>query len=280
MKASLKKVALAALAVSALTLAFAGCAKKAPATKLEAIKKAGKIILGTSADYPPYEFHGQIDGKDAIIGFDIEIAKEVAKDLGVELEIKDMDFDGLLAALKSGNIDIIISGMTPTEERRQNVDFSDIYYYVEHGVVIRKADEAKYGADVASLKDAQIGAQLSTIQVKLAKSRIKGVADDQLEAPHAQIKEIAKLSDLILEVKNSKIEALVAELPVAKAYISANPDLTLASYTFKDDDGGNAIAVNKDEATLLAEVNKTLNRLIADGSVDRFIAEANAKVSE
>lgn len=280
MKASLKKVALAALAVSALTLAFAGCAKKAPATKLEAIKKAGKIILGTSADYPPYEFHGQIDGKDAIIGFDIEIAKEVAKDLDVELEIKDMDFDGLLAALKSGNIDIIISGMTPTEERRQNVDFSDIYYYVEHGVVIRKADEAKYGADVASLKDAQIGAQLSTIQVKLAKSRIKGVADDQLEAPHAQIKEIAKLSDLILEVKNSKIEALVAELPVAKAYISANPDLTLASYTFKDDDGGNAIAVNKDEATLLAEVNKTLNRLIADGSVDRFIAEANAKVSE
>lgn len=278
MKVSLKTIAVAALAVMALT--FAGCAKKAPETKLEAIKKAGKIILGTSADYPPYEFHGQIDGKDAIMGFDIEIAKEVAKDLGVELEIKDMAFDGLLAALKSGNIDIIISGMTPTEERRQNVDFSDIYYYVEHGVVIRKADEAKYGADVATLKDALIGAQLSTIQVKIAKTNIKGVAADQLEAPNAQIKEVASLSDLILELKNSKIEGLVAELPVAKAYIAANPDLMLASYTFKDDDGGNAIAVNKGEATLLAEVNKTLNRLIADGSVDRFIAEANAKVGQ
>jgi arginine/lysine/histidine transporter system substrate-binding protein len=277
MNKSLKVIA--ALTAIAALFAFAGCAKKAPATKLEAIKKAGKIILGTSADYPPYEFHGQVDGKDAIIGFDIEIAKEVAKDLGVELEIKDMDFDGLLAALKSGNIDIIISGMTPTEERRQNVDFSDIYYYVEHGVIIRKADESKYGTDIATLKDKLIGAQLSTIQVKLAKMHIKGIAADKAEAPNDQIKEVAKLSDLILEVKNSKVEAVVAELPVAKAYIAANPDLTLASYTFKDDDGGNAIAVNKGEADLLAEVNKTLAHLKADGKVDQFIAEANAKVN-
>ncbi len=272
--------AIAALTAVAAALSFASCAKKAPETKLQQIKKAGKIILGTSADYPPYEFHGQVDGQDAIIGFDIEIAKEVAKDLGVELEIKDMDFDGLLAALKAGTIDIIISGMTPTEERKQSVDFSEIYYYVEHGVIIRKADEAKYAADVASLKDAPIGAQLSTIQVKLAKKYIKGVADDQLDAPNDQIKEVAKLSDLVMEVKNSKIEAVVAELPVAKAYIAANPDLMLASYTFKDDDGGNAIAVNKGEADLLAEVNKTLAHLMSDGKVDQFIAEANAKVNE
>ena len=79
----------------------AGGKKDAPAqdvSSLEKIKAAGKIILGTSADYPPYEFHALIDGKDTIVGFDIELAKEIAKDLGVELEIKDMSFDGLLAA--------------------------------------------------------------------------------------------------------------------------------------------------------------------------------------
>jgi ABC-type amino acid transport substrate-binding protein len=77
--------------------------------KIKEIKQAGKIVLGTSADYPPYEFHKEIDGKDTIVGFDIEIAKAIAKDLGVELEIKDMDFDGLLLALNAGKVDFVIA---------------------------------------------------------------------------------------------------------------------------------------------------------------------------
>lgn len=262
----------------ALALPLAGCAKKAPETKLDSVKKAGKIILGTSADYPPYEFHTQVDGKDTIVGFDIAIAQEIAKDLGVTLEIKDMDFDGLLAALTSGNVDFIISGMTPTEERKQNVDFSDIYYFAEHGVLIRKADEAKYAASVESLKDKMVGAQRGAIQVKLAKTRIKGVAEDKAEEPNAQVKELGKLPDLVMELKNSKVEAIVAELPVAKAYLGANPDLMLATYTFKDDDGGSAIAVKKGEAALTGEINKTIARLAADGSIDKFVSEASESV--
>jgi polar amino acid transport system substrate-binding protein len=270
--------AIVVLMAIALALPLAGCAKKAPETKLDSIKKAGKIILGTSADYPPYEFHTQIDGKDTIVGFDIAIAQEIAKDLGVTLEIKDMDFDGLLAALSSGNVDFIISGMTPTEERKQNVDFSDIYYYAEHGVLIRKADEAKYAASVESLKDKMVGAQRGAIQVKLAKTRIKGVADDKAEEPNAEVKELGKLPDLIMELKNSKVEAIVAELPVAKAYLGANDDLMLATYTFKDDDGGSAIAVKKGETALTAEINKTIARLAGDGSIDKFVSEASESV--
>ncbi len=75
--------------------------------------------MATSADYPPYEFHKVVNGKDEIVGFDIEIAKEIAKQLGVELEIKDIKFDGLLAALQGGTVDMVISGMTPTEERKK-----------------------------------------------------------------------------------------------------------------------------------------------------------------
>jgi ABC-type amino acid transport/signal transduction systems, periplasmic component/domain len=276
MKNALK--ALAALTAAALVLSFAGCAKKAPETRLDSIKKAGKIVLGTSADYPPYEFHTQIDGKDTIVGFDVEIAKEVAKDLGVQLEIKDMDFDGLLAALASGNVDLVIAGMTPTAERKQNVDFSDIYYFAEHGVIIRKADQVKYAAAVESLKDKVVGAQRGAIQVKLAKMRIKGVAEDKVTEPNAQVKELGKLPDLIMELKNSKVEAVVAELPVAKAYVNANADLMLATYTFKDDDGGSAIAIKKGETALVTEVNKTVARLISEKKVDTFVNDANQAV--
>lgn len=262
----------------ALVVSLAGCAKKAPVSRLSEIKKSGKLILGTSADYPPYEFHTQIDGKDTIVGFDVALAKEIAKDLGVELEIKDMDFDGLLAALSSGNVDIVISGMTPTDERRKNVDFTNIYYFAEHGVLIRKADTAKYGTAVESLKDVMIGAQRGAIQVKLAKMRIKGVAEDKAEEPNAQVKELGKLPDLIMELKNSKVEAVVAELPVAKAYLGANSDLALASYTFKDSDGGSAVAVKKGDEALVAEINKSIARLTAAGKIESFVAEASEAV--
>ncbi len=265
-----KSTAIVAGLASLLLIAagFTGCAKK----------ESGKLVLGTSADYPPYEFHTQIDGKDTIVGFDVEIAKEIAKDLGLELEIKDMDFDGLLAALATGNVDLVIAGMTPTEERKQNVDFSEIYYYAEHGVIIRKADAEKYGTAMNSLENVMIGAQRGAIQVGLAKTYLKGVPAEEVEAPHAQIKELGKLPDLVMELKNSKIEAVVAELPVAKAYLGANSDLMLASYTIVDDAGGSAVAVKKGNAKILESVNKTVARLVSEGKIEAFVAQASEMV--
>ncbi|WP_428817913.1 transporter substrate-binding domain-containing protein [Clostridium butyricum] len=87
------------------------------------MNKNGKLTIGTSADYPPYEFHKEIDRKDTIVGLDIKIAEEIASDLGVELEIKDMDCDGLLVALQSDKIDMAFAAMNPTEERKQNTFF-------------------------------------------------------------------------------------------------------------------------------------------------------------
>lgn len=242
---------------------------------MEKIKADGKIILGTSADYPPYEFHTMVDGKDTIVGFDISIAEEIAKDLGVELEIKDMNFDGLLAALVSGNVDFVISGMTPTEERKQNVDFSDIYYEAVHGAVIRVADEAKYAANPESLKDVLIGAQKGAIQVGIAKEQIKGVTGEELDNNHPQVKELGTLPDLIMEVKNNKIEAVIAELPVAKAYVNANPDLMIAEYTFQDTEGGSAIAIKKGNTELVEAINATIARLVAEDKITEFVGEAS-----
>ena len=267
-----KIIAFLAVLVLATSVFAAG---QADVSAMEKIKTNGKIILGTSADYPPYEFHALIDGKDTIVGFDISIAQEIAKDLGVQLEIKDMNFDGLLAALVSGNVDFVISGMTPTEERKQNVDFSDIYYEAVHGAVIRKADVAKYGSNPASLKNVMIGAQKGAIQVGIAKEQIKGVTGAALDNNHPQIKELGTLPDLIMEVKNNKIEAVIAELPVAKAYVAANPDLVLADFTFQDTEGGSAIALKKGNADLVAAINATIARLVAEDKITTFVGEAS-----
>lgn len=266
-------VALSLVAVVTLT-SCAGATKDT----LTRVRKDGKLIIGTSADYPPYEFHAvDASGNDIIVGFDIAIAKEIAKDLGVELVIKDMSFDGLLAALAAGTIDIVISGMTPTEERKQSVDFSDTYYYAIHGIMVRAADVAKFDT-VESFKDAQLSAQKGTIQVGIAKSQILGVAEEDMDKPHSQIKEVGTIKNLVLDLKNSKVDAIVAELPVAQAYVSNNPDLALAKPTFSDDDGGSAIAVRKGNEAFVAEINKTLKRLMDNELIEKFVAEANELV--
>lgn len=235
--------------------------------KLADIKKAGKIVLGTSADYAPYEFHKSINGKDEIIGFDIEIAKEIAKELGVKLEIKDMDFDGLLPALQAGKIDFIISGMTPTAERAQAVDFSKVYYTAVQQVVVRAEDKDKYKT-ADDLKGKKVGAQKGSIQEKLVAEHLK----------NSEAKILAKIPDLFLELKNKKTDALVAEGPIASSYISKNKDLVVSDIKLPQEDAGSAIAFQKNNPVLVEAANKVLDRLIQDKSIEKFVTEANEQV--
>ncbi|MEL3906463.1 MAG: transporter substrate-binding domain-containing protein [Treponema sp.] len=275
----MKKLGLKIVCIFCIGAALISCADR-KATKFAAIKSEKKLILGTSADYPPYEFHIQKDGKDEITGFDIEIARVIAKDLGAELVIRDMDFDGLLAALVSGSVDMVLAGMTPTDERKQNVDFSEIYYTAEHGIIIRKADADKYGSSVTSLTNTLMGAQRGSIQVGIAKQQIKGVSGTGIDKPHPQIKELPKLPDLIMELKSGKIDAVIVEAPVAENYIAVHKDLMLADYTFQDLEGGSAVAVKKGETELLAAVNKSIGALKASGKINRFVAEAIESVEQ
>ncbi|MCX7841733.1 MAG: ABC transporter substrate-binding protein [Clostridia bacterium] len=276
---------IALVLIACVAFAFAGCGPKAEApkasetpkqettkasepekkeTKLDAIKKAGKIVLGTSADYAPYEFHAMIGGKDTIVGFDIEIAKEIAKELGVKLEIQDIGFDGLLQALNADKVDFVMAGMTPNEERKKSVDFSNIYYYAKQGVMVRSEDKDKYKT-ISDLKGKKVGAQLTTIQEKIVKEQM----------PEAKLVSLTKIPDLVLELKNKKVEAIVVELPVANGYVKKNADLAVSDIKVEEDTGGSAAAVKKGNPELVEAINKVLDRLIKDGSVDRFVAEAN-----
>ncbi len=231
-------------------------------SKLDQIKEKGKLVLGTAADYPPYEFHKQIDGKDTIVGFDIDIAKEIAKEIGVELEIKDMKFDGLLAALKTGNIDLIIAGMVPTEERKKSVDFSTQYYQAEQKF-LAKADQAEELVTIEDLAGLKIGAQKATVQEKIAKTKVDA----------GEVKALSKITDLVMELKYNKIDGIILVKPVATAYASANDDLAVAPVSLGKEDGI-AVAVEQNTPELLASINQTLEKLMAEDKVNEFIQAA------
>ncbi|WP_105177350.1 MULTISPECIES: ABC transporter substrate-binding protein [Clostridium] len=275
-KGLLKKLGLV-VAIGAMAISIVGCAGnkntagskdgKETASVLEAIKQKGKLVVGTSADYPPYEFHKEVDGKDQIVGFDISIAKSLAEDLGVELQINDMDFDGLLIALQAGKVDMVFAGMTPTAERKENADFSDIYYTAQHGVIVRKGEEGNIKS-IDDLKDKKIGVQKGSIQERLANEKI----------PDAQKKALGKVTDLVLDLKNNKVDAILVELPVAEFNCEKNSDIALTSVILEDSEGGAAIAMSKGSDDLKNEINKTIQKLKDEGKVDKFVIEANEMV--
>jgi ABC-type amino acid transport substrate-binding protein len=272
MKSGIIKKIVAVAAVATIAISMVGCGSSTKkestnsnASALEAIKSKGKLVVGTSADYPPYEFHKEIDGKDQIVGFDIEIAKQLATDLGVELEIKDMAFDGLLVALQADKVDMVFAGMTPTEERKQNADFSDIYYSATQRFILRSGDETSI-ASMDDLKGKKIGVQKGSIQ--------EGIAKENFDA--ANIKSLDKVTDLVLDLKNNKVDAILVELPVAQINVEKNSGIAIADkLEVKDPTGGAAIAMKKGSTELQTEVNKTIKKLNDENKIKQFALEAN-----
>ena len=269
-KVIIKKVVASAL-LGIMTLGLVGCgsadntSSKETKDLLETIQEKGKVVVGMSADYAPYEFH-YIDenGKDVIGGFDVDIANEIADAIGVELVIQEMDFDALVAALPAGKIDLVISGMNPTEERAKVVDFSEIYYNSQHGILVRAEDVDKYKT-FADLEGAKVGAQLGSTQEQIAKDEI----------PNADLQLLANVNNLILELKSGKVDAIVMEKPVAEMAVKTNPELAVGKPTYEEESGGNAVGVAKGNEDLLAKVNEVIKELNETGKMDEYILKAN-----
>ncbi|GIO54988.1 transporter substrate-binding domain-containing protein [Paenibacillus cellulositrophicus] len=246
---------------------LAGCGSK-PSTEggTAAGEKpaSGKtIVLGTSADFPPYEFHKMVNGKDQIVGFDIEIAKEIAKDMGAQLEVKDMSFDALLGELSTGRVDFVISGLTPNEERKKQIDFSNNYYKAEQAVVVREADKNKYST-MKALEGASLGIQKGSIQEDIAKT-----------IPGAKITGLGKISDIVLQLNSSRVDASIMEKPVAEAYIKNVKGLVIADAVPDYKEDGYAIGIKKGNTELVNQINKTLDRLKSENKIEQYVAEAS-----
>lgn len=225
------------------------------------IEKAGVIKVGTSADFAPFEFHTMVNGKDTIVGADIDMMDAIGKDLGVKVEYVDMDFNAVLASLEQGQVDIAVSGISATDERKKTFDFSVNYFTPEQLVVVNKANVSKY-TTLDSLANKKVGAQKGSIQESIIK--------DQL--PDSQIVSLAKVPNLMVELKQNSIDAAVVESAVAQSYVAQNDDLAIADAKLETAEGdAYAIAMPKGSAELAVKINSALEKMIADGTIKEYV---------
>ncbi|HFQ1543924.1 TPA: ABC transporter permease subunit [Staphylococcus aureus] len=234
--------------------------------KWEKIKERGELRVGLSADYAPMEFEHTVNGKTEYAGVDIDLAKKIAKDNNLKLKIVNMSFDSLLGALKTGKIDIIISGMTSTPERKKQVDFSDSYMMTKNIMLVKK-DKVNDYKDIKDFNNKKVGAQKGTEQEKIA----------QTEIENASITSLSRLPDVILALKSGKVEGVVVEKPVAEAYLKQNPKLGISNVKFNEEEKDTVIAVPKDSPKLLSQINKTIKEVKDKGLIDKYMTNvANA----
>ncbi|MBO8823166.1 ABC transporter permease subunit [Staphylococcus aureus] len=229
----------------------------------EKIKERGELRVGLSADYAPMEFEHTVNGKTEYAGVDIDLAKKIAKDNNLKLKIVNMSFDSLLGALKTGKIDIIISGMTSTPERKKQVDFSDSYMMTKN-IMLAKKDKVNEYKDIKDFNNKKVGAQKGTEQEKIA----------QTEIENASITSLSRLPDVILALKSGKVEGAVVEKPVAEAYLKQNPKLGISNVKFNEEEKDTVIAVPKDSPKLLSQINKTIKEVKDKGLIDKYMTNA------
>ena len=269
----MKKKLLAILMTVCMLAAVAGCGKSddasANASGVETVTK-GKLTVATSPDFAPYEFYaiGE-DGTPVLAGFDVALANYIANYMGLELEIVPMDFDGVLSELAMGNVDLGLAGLSPDPARADAMDFSDIYYQGGQSLVViaDNADSIQSFDDV-NKPEMSVGAQIGSIQMDLANEY----------TPDADIVALPKVTDLISELIGGKLDAAFIEAAVAESYKTNYPELVLVLDVPYDVEGS-AVGIIKGNEALKNAVNEAIAAAIADGSMDRFVAEANEQAS-
>lgn len=215
-------------------------------------KDDNKLVLATEAGFAPYEFYQ--DGK--IVGVDIDIAKEIAKELGKELVVKDVSFDFLINEVKSGKADFAAAGISITDERKKQVDFTDEYTVSNQVVVIRK-DSSITNFD--EIRNKKIAVQLGTVADLY-------VSDNYPDATLVQHK---KYLSAVEDVKAGKADCLIMDELPAKEIVKVNSELKIMDGVLFQDRYGMIVKKGNDE--LKNQINKVLKRLVEDGTIDKLV---------
>ena len=229
----------------------------AEAAETEAAKEAagGKLVMATNAEFPPYEYH---DG-DAIVGIDAEIAKAIADELGMELEIEDIAFDSIIPEIVSGKADMGLAGMTVTEDRMQSVDFSDTYAKASQKIIVTEDSEI---ASPDDLKGVIVGVQLGTTG---------DIYVSDLEADGTTVERYSKGFEAVQALSQGKIDAVVIDGEPAKTFVAETEGLKILEESFTDEEY--AIAVKKGNTELLEKINGALKTLKYNGTLDEIVAK-------
>ena len=215
-------------------------------------QKENKLYVGTNAEFEPFEYR---DGEN-IVGFDIDLINEIAKIMKQDIEVVDMAFDGLLPALQSKKIDIIIAGMTADEERKKFVNFTDPYYNTQQSILVHSDNKDIIGFD--SLQGKNVGVVL-------------GFTGDLIvsEMSNVNAQKYGATSEAIIGLKSKKVDAVVLDYEPAKQYFNQNDDLKLVITDSKNEEY--AIAMRKEDTELLKKVNDALNTIKENGTYDMLI---------
>ena len=272
-----KKMLALALGVLMLLSVMTGCGKtndqagggsgdtqqEQTGTLLKKIKDSGKLVVGTEAQYAPYEFK---DLDASFVGCDMWLAQQIADSLGVKLEIVDMSFDGIIPAVQSGQVDLGIAAFTNTPERAKEIDFSNLYE-TSAQLLIVKAGNADVYSTKESLAGQKVGAQKGTIQSQLIQSAL----------PDSELFELEKYPALALEVQNGNIAGLVVDQAVGESLVAtSNGGLEVSNFAFTAEEAsfGKSVVIAKGNEDLVAAVNQVIDKVTSDGSYQKAYDDA------
>ncbi len=251
----MKKILALILTVALSVCVFAACGEKA-ADNDAAEKKV--LTMATNAEFPPYEFY---DG-DTVVGIDAEIAAAIAEKLGMELEIVDTAFDSIIPAVVAGKYDMGMAGMTVTEERLEEVNFSDSYATGVQVVIVKEDSDIKTVDDLFGDKNYTIGVQTGTTGDLYSTWDIE---DEGL----GTVSRFNKGADAVEALKIGKVDCVIIDNEPAKAFVADSEGLKILDSAYAEEQY--AIAVSKDNAELLENINKALKELTEDGSVQAIV---------
>jgi len=247
---SRKLIALLILGAFILSFGLAGCGQNS------GNKDGAKVLkVGAEMTFPPFEF--QEEGSKEYVGFDMDLARAIGKQMGYELQIQNVGFDGLIPAMEAGNIDIIISGMSITEERAKKVSFSKPYYKSGLSIVV-KADNTT----IKSFKDLEgknIAVQIGTTG-----------AEEARKIKDAKVREYNSNSEAYMELKAGGVDAVVNDLPVNEYYLAKSGDKNakLLGDVINSEEYG--MAMTKKNTALTEKVNVALDELKKNGEYDKI----------
>ena len=268
-----KIVGLIGMLVVILPIFFSSPVLAATDDSLQKVLDRGKLVVGTSADNPPKEYIRMNNGKEEIVGFDIDIAKHIAEELGVELEITNMKFDGLIPSIQAGEFDMALAGFNPTPERKEVISFSDSYHTLPF-VILTTKDKEDALTSLDALTGKEVAAQKGSTQ--------ETILHDYIGQAHAVA--LGNLPEVIAEINGGTVDAGVVGYLTARNYLDIYPNLAIADIEIEvpEEKIGQAIAFPKESQALVTEVNRIIAEMQADGLVEELLEKniEEAKVGD
>ena len=254
----MKKIISLVMVLVMATAVFSACGSKSSDSKSGGDGKQ-VLSMATNAEFPPYEY---VEGED-VVGIDVDIAQAIADKLGMELKVDNMNFDSIIPAITSGKDAIGAAGMTVTDERKKNVDFTNSYATGVQVVIVREDSK------ITDVKDLTTKGADNTIGVQLGTTGDIYCTSDIQDKGFGKVQQFNKGADAVQALVSGKIDCVVIDNQPAKEFVKANKGLKILDTEYVTEDY--AIAVAKDNTELKDKINGALNELKAEGTIQKIL---------